>query len=96
MRGQSTFGPDSKAWPTAPPYPFPEKVMHERLASPISFAAAARMGAGSTKPAGSCCAAGAMHSTAVTPMTAMPTLIVEVMKVTPRSPVAIVIACGRT
>src|SRR5580765_6460031 len=56
MRGQSTFTADSNACPTAPLYPVPEKVMHFRFASPISLAAAASSGAGSTNPAGNCCA----------------------------------------
>src|SRR6185436_15602146 len=56
MRGQSTFTADSNAWPTAPPYPVPEKVMQFRFASPISLAAAASSGAGSTNPGGNCCA----------------------------------------
>jgi hypothetical protein len=46
IRGQSMLTAFSKVWPTAPAYPVPEKVMHLRLASPISCAAAARMGAG--------------------------------------------------
>src|SRR6476661_1737000 len=62
MRGQSTFTADSNAWPTAPPYPVPEKVMHLRSASPISLAAAASSGAGSTNPGGNCCADKEAHA----------------------------------
>src|SRR3954454_4395379 len=59
--------PDSNACPTAPPYPVPENVMHRTLASPISFAAASRIGAGSTNPGGNpCCATAVVPSTAAT------------------------------
>ena len=48
------FFPDSRCWPTAPLYAFPEIVTRSRLSVPIAFAAAWRTGRGSTYPGWNC------------------------------------------
>ena len=71
MRGQSTFFCASFCWPTAPSYAVPEIVTQFSLSFPIAWMAAARIGLGSTNPAGNgdCCVATDPPATANSPAT---------------------------